>query len=290
MLGNFDLRSLLPSASQLATDLPALILLGEMWVYASTVLYPAQALKFLGLYPHNEIGQSPTTAALSGEGPYYCRQYHEPCYLETAHPEEGSLEYFDRIAAIYDTCVDPFTRPVYDEAIKLMTPLLQPTSRILDTSCGPGTAVSRLAALAPQGEVVAMDLSAGMVTAASQKARQLHLANTAFFQADVAAMPEHFTEKFDATFCFGAFHHYPDPLGAVREMRRVLNSHGRAFVVDPGPWWFKLIGAPLAQWGDPGWVNFYTGEEFRDFFANAGFTDFYWTEILPGFGMSIAGK
>jgi hypothetical protein len=73
-------------------------------------------------------------------------------------------------------------------------------------------------------------------------------------------------------------------------MRRVLNKRGRAFVVDPGPWWFKLIGSPLAKWGDPGWVNFYTGEELRDFFFSAGFADFYWSEILPGFGMCIAGK
>jgi ubiquinone/menaquinone biosynthesis C-methylase UbiE len=135
-----------------------------------------------------------------------------------------------------------------------------------------------------------MDLSAGMITAAGKKARQQNIFNAAFFQADVAAMPHHFTERFDATFCFGAFHHYPDPLGAVREMRRVLNKRGRAFVVDPGPWWFKLIGSPLAKWGDPGWVNFYTGEELRDFFFSAGFADFYWSEILPGFGMCIAGK
>jgi ubiquinone/menaquinone biosynthesis C-methylase UbiE len=286
----YDLRSLLSVPSHPETDLPALVLLGQMWWYASTTLYPAQFLKSLGLYSANAIGRYPEPCPTAGEGRLYCRQHQEPCYLQIPSSEENSVAYFDRIATIYDTCVDPFTRPVYDEALKLMKPLLPLDARILDTSCGPGTALFRLTSLTPQGEVVAMDLSAGMVTAAYKRARQQGLFNTAFFQADVAAMPAHFTARFDATFCFGAFHHYPDPAGAVREMWRVLNSHGLAFVVDPGPWWFKLLGSPFARWGDPGWVNFYTGEELRDFFFSVGFSDFYWTEVLPGFGMGIASK
>jgi ubiquinone/menaquinone biosynthesis C-methylase UbiE len=289
-MSSFDFRTLFAFPSQPETDIPASVLLGQMWWYATTMLYPAQALKLLGLYPANEIGRYPTSASATGEGPWYSRRYHEPVYLDAPSPYDDSVQYFDRVAAIYDSCIEPFTRPIYEEAIKLMHPLLTPNARILDTSCGPGTEMFRIVPLTPHGEVVGMDLSAGMVKTAFEKARRQGLHNTAFFQADVGAMPDHFSERFDATFCFGAFHHYPDPLAAVKEMRRVLNAHGKAFIVDPGPWWFKELSAPLARWGDPGWVNFCTGEEFQALFSRAGFADFYWTEVLPGFGMCIAGK
>ncbi len=135
-----------------------------------------------------------------------------------------------------------------------------------------------------------MDLSAGMVATACDTAQRRGIRNVAFFQADVADMPQHFTGRFDATFCFAAFHHYPDPHRAVSEMRRVLTDRGIAFVVDPGPAWVKLLGTPIARWGDPGWVSFYTAEEFRDLFIETGFAQFYWSEVLPGFGMCIAAK
>lgn len=289
-MSSFDLRTLFSFPSQPDTDIPASILLGQMWWYATTILYPAQALKALGLYPANEIGHYPPAEFVTGEGPWYSRHYQEPCYLAAPTPHDDSVQYFDRVAAVYDSCIEPFTRPIYEEALKLMKPFLAPTARILDTSCGPGTEMLRVIPLTPHGEVVGMDLSAGMVKTAHEKARQQGFQNTAFFQADVGAMPEHFTERFDATFCFGAFHHYPDPLAAITEMWRVLHAHGKAFIVDPGPWWFNLLASPFARWGDPGWVNFYTGEEFQTLFAQAGFSTFYWTEILPGFGMCIAGK
>jgi len=50
------------------------------------------------------------------------------------------------------------------------------------------------------------------------------------------------------------------------------------------------LASPLAKWGDPGWVAFRTGEEFRELFEAAGFSNFYWTEVLPGIGLSIGTK
>lgn len=286
----YDFRPFTSISSNLKTDIPAAILLGQMWWYAFTILYPAQALKSIGLYPKNEIGQYPSIVPFKGEGQFYCRHYHEPCYLDTSPKNYHSVEHFDRIAAIYEACVKPFSRPIYEEAAKLMWPFLVPNARILDTSCGPGTEMLQLAELVPDGEVVGMDLSAGMVATAFENVKRRGVHNTAFFQADVAKMPEHFAHCFDAILCFGAFHHYPDPLGSVKEMHRALNEKGKAFIVDPGPWWFKIISTPIAKWADPGWVGFYTGEEFHSFFSKAGFSDFYWTEVLPGFGISVGTK
>lgn len=283
-------RTLSDLSAQLDTALPATVLLSQMWWYAATVLYPARALRLLNLYRARAIGTYPAPAETQGAGPYFSLRHHSPCYLETDPTAGESIGYFDSIATVYDLCVQPFTRPIYDQAAVMIQQLLQPAARVLDAGCGPGSETLRLARLVPQGEVVAIDLSAGMVTTAFESAQRRGVRNVAYFQADVAAMPRDFEGQFDAVFSFGAFHHYPDPGAALREMRRVLCDRGRVFVVDPGPEWFKTLGTPWAKWADPGWVSFYTGEELRNLFAAAGFSQFYWTEVLPGFGLSVAGR
>jgi ubiquinone/menaquinone biosynthesis C-methylase UbiE len=287
---NYDLRSFMSFPFNPETDIPLTIALGQIWTYALTVFYPTQALKSMGLYPKNEIGQYPPIVPFKGEGQSYCQRYRKPCYLDKKPEDYNRVEDFDRISAIYETCMKPFSQPIFEETVKLMQPFLVPTARILDLSCGPGIELPQLAALVPYGEVVAMDLSIGMVATAFERAKQQGIRNTAFFQADAAKMPEHFAGHFDAIYCSLAFHHYPDPLAAVKEMHRVLNETGKAFVADPGPWWFNLISGPLARWADPGWVGFHTGEEFHFLFSKAGFSHFYWNEILPGIGVCIGTK
>lgn len=272
------------------TDIPLTFFVGQMWWYAFTVLYPVQGLKAAGWYPRNEIGQYPSIIPFKGEGQFYCHQYRTPTYLVQTPEDYRLVEDFDRTAAMYETYVHPFTRPVCEEVLKLMQPFMVPTARILDSSCGPGTESLRLVPLVPAGEVIGMDLSAGMVATAFENARRQGMGNTAFFQADVAHMPEHFTDRFDAVYCSFAFHHYPNPLAALKEMHRALNNQGKAFIIDPGPWWFNLISAPFAKWADPGWVRFHTGEEFQALFLEAGFSHFYWNEVLPGIGLCIGSK
>lgn len=284
------LRSLVPISFDPKTDIPVTVLANQLWVYALTVLYPAQALKSLGVYPSNEIGRCPAPLPFRGEGQFYCRRYPKPSYFDHQWFDTNPVDYFDRVSTIYDTYVQPATRPIYEETVNVIQPFLVPTARILDTSCGPGTEMLQLARLAPEGEVVGMDLSAGMLEAAFENAQRQEILNTAFFQADVAHMPEHFEGRFDMVFCSGAFHHYPDPVGALKEMHRVLNDTGKACISDPGPWWFNLLWTPIFQWADPGWVSFYTGEEFCALFHAAGFSDFYWTEVLPGIGVCVGSK
>ena len=282
--------SLADLPAQLRTALPATVLLGQMWWYAATVLYPAQALRRLGRYRSKEIGTYPSTGPAKGQGRFFCLRHRTPRYLKGQAAADDSIRYFDTIASVYDVCLQGFTRPIYEEAATLLRPLLPRDARVLDAGCGPGTETLLLARLVPDGEVVGIDLAAGMVKTAFESAQRRGVRNVAFFQADVARMPRIFAARFDAVFSFGAFHHYPDPGAAVREMYRVLNRHGRAIVVDPGPAWFKALGAPWAKWADPGWVSFYTGEELQSLFAQAGFSAFYWNEVLPGFGMSVATK
>jgi len=137
---------------------------------------------------------------------------------------------------------------------------------------------------------VGSDLAAEMVTTAAARAGQRGVKNVAFFQADITNLPEHFSEQFDFVYCAFAFHHYSEPVKSLQEIRRALRAGGHAFIVDAGPGWMKAIASPLAKWGDPGWIAFHTGEEFQNLFREAGFSSFYWTEILPGIGLSVGTK
>ena len=271
-------------------DVPAAVYLGQLWLYSLAVLYPAQALKRLAVFAKTSVGKYPPVAQTQGEGQLYCREYREPVYLDRDSANRDSVSEFDRGAELYETVVVPFTRPVHEEALALMRRLLPLAARVLDLGCGPGTELFRIAEWVPEGEVVGIDLSAEMVAAAWAGAQQRGLRNTAFFQADVTSLPLDFAGGFDAVHCSFAFHHYADPIGALGEMHRVLNRTGKAFVIDGGTWWANLISSPFAKWGDPGWVGFHTGEEFRALFRAAGFSDFYWEELLPGIGICVGSK
>jgi 2-polyprenyl-3-methyl-5-hydroxy-6-metoxy-1,4-benzoquinol methylase len=61
---------------------------------------------------------------------------------------------------------------------------LQPGMKVLDIGCGPGRLTIPIAQqIGPQGEVVAVDIQAGMLRRAQEKAQAAQLANIRFLQA-----------------------------------------------------------------------------------------------------------
>lgn len=271
-------------------NIPGTIMVSQLWWYGAAVLRPAQFLKQAGLYPENVLGTRPSVRVPRGGGRYFSRRHKRPVLLEARPDRYDLVEDFDEMSHVYSTAIAPFARPIFEETVATLSPYLTPSSRILDPSCGPGDEVCQLAELVPDGEVVGADLAAKMVEQAAENARGRGLSNVAFFQADVGAMPEAFAGRFDAICCSLSFHHYPDALRALREMKRVLRKGGHAFITDAGPRWMKLLGSPLAKWADPGWITFRTGEEFQELCREAGFSGFFWTELLPGMGLTIATR
>lgn len=251
------------------------------------VFEPARALKPLGLYLPATLGPTLMPGVPGGGGPGLSLRHQEPVLL----PEEPSgyqeVRDFDRMASLYEAVVRPFSEPIVDEVVALMQPL-SPRARVLDPSAGPGGAALRLARLVPEGEVVAADLSRGMVETAWRAAQRAGCRNMAFFQADVARPPEAFEGYFDAIFCCLSFHHYPDGAAAARAFRRMLAPGGRVFVADPGPAWFNALARPISVLADPGFVRHRTGEEFLGLLGEAGFSSISWLEVLPGIGITVA--
>lgn len=266
-------------------------LVGALWCYSASVLYPARLLKRRGAgIVGVTAGEQPVDLPRPGLGRRFTRESREPSLLEGPNDHLHLVEEFDELAAFYEVLVRPFSTPIFDEALAVMRRYLAPDSRVLDLGCGPGRELRRVAGVVPRAEVVGVDLAAGMVKVASANARERGLDNCAFFQADAGMLPHQFDDAFDLVYSCLAHHHYPDPAAAAASVFRCLRPGGVYCIVDPGPAWFNALSAPLGRLADPGWIGWKTPDEFRALLDTAGFARTCWIPLLPGFGLAVAQK
>jgi ubiquinone/menaquinone biosynthesis C-methylase UbiE len=112
--------------------------------------------------------------------------------------------------------------------------------RVIDVACGTGV-VTRLAATrvgSGGGRVVGLDLNAAMLAVAGQHA-PAEGAPIEWLEADAQAMPLP-DESFDVVLCQHGLQQVPDPLLALREMRRILVDDGRLALCV----WSAIEGSP----------------------------------------------
>lgn len=99
---------------------------------------------------------------------------------------------------------------------------------LLDAACGPGTWGCRLAS--PAMEVYGIDFSWFMLREGMRKMAGNNITHMNFSHARVEALP--FSEQqFDAAYCGGALHAFPDTVGSLREIGRTLKSGAPLVVV-----------------------------------------------------------
>ncbi len=271
-------------------QIPEAALVGALWSYAAGVLYPARALKRAGVsIVGAPAGDLPEGLPQPGLGRHFA-DGSEPVMLTEPNQNADLVADFDRLAQLYEALVRPFSTPIFDEALAVIGAYLAGDSRVLDLGCGPGRELRRVAALVPRGEVVGVDLAAGMVEAAHAGAQSRGLDNCAFFQADAGELPPEFTARFDLVYSCLAHHHFPDPDAAAANALRCLRPGGVYCVVDPGPAWFNALSEPLCRLGDPGWIGWKTPDQFRSLLEGAGFARACWIPLLPGFGLAVGQK
>jgi ubiquinone/menaquinone biosynthesis C-methylase UbiE len=155
---------------------------------------------------------------------------------------------------------------------------LTSNDRLLDVGCGTGSASRAASAVA--GSIVGIDLSSQMLREAAELADGVD--NVAFVRADAEALP--FADaSFTAAICTNSFHHYPDPVRALREIARVLTPGGRLVIGDPcADVWTVRIADIFLRRLEPGHVGLYRSEEMASFLNGAGVIDIRMRRLFDG--------
>lgn len=138
---------------------------------------------------------------------------------------------------------------------------------VLDVGCGTGGLLALLRG--PRVQAAGADISPQMVAEAKRR-----LGKTADLRvADSERLPWK-TGSFDLVVTTDSLHHWPDPLQAFSEMRRVLKKGGHAVIADvtiPAP--FRHVSNWIAQFGKEGDVKVYSAGELELMLREAGFVD-----------------
>ncbi len=112
--------------------------------------------------------------------------------------------------------------PSYAEVIRRMGEMMDVRQGcLLDVACGPGTWGRRLAS--PAMEVYGIDISWSMLRQGLRVAARKRVSQIHFAHARVEALPVG-ERRFDAAYCGGALHGFPDTVGALREIGRTLKA------------------------------------------------------------------
>ena len=157
-----------------------------------------------------------------------------PAPLRAERPEQRAnlvREMFDRVSNRYElnNALLSFGLDAYWRWRARRMLDLQPTDRVLDLCCGTGAVTRFLAAAVPQGEVVGVDFSQGMLEPAI--ARERPGSNITYLQSDVldVPLPDH---TFDAvTICYGP-RNIVDLPALWKEMRRLVRPGGQVLSLE----------------------------------------------------------
>ena len=106
-----------------------------------------------------------------------------------------------------------------------LLPHLTPGMKILDIGCGPGTITVDLASYVPQGHITGLERVGDVLTQARALAKEKGVTNIDFVEGDANAL-DYPDGTFDVVVCHQVLQHVQDPVGILKEMKRVAKVGG----------------------------------------------------------------
>ncbi len=182
---------------------------------------------------------------------------------------EQIVDQFTRQAAQFAQSPTARNEEILESIVRMARPRASDT--LLDVACGPGLLVCALAKHVRQA--TGMDLTPAMLEQARRTEEEQGLANVVWEQGDVGAVP-HADGTFDIVTCRFAFHHFPEPLTVLGEMRRVCKPGGRVVVADSSPAAEKADAFnAMEKMRDPSHTRALPAEELMALFREAGLAE-----------------
>lgn len=160
---------------------------------------------------------------------------------------------------------------------------LLPGDRVLDLGCGSGTHFAWIASMVgPEGRIVGVDPDQRNIDLAASRIEHAPYREQVELRIGLLHPLPFADASFDAVWCAGSLQYEPDPIGAIREMARVVRPGGKVAAQDvemhtmmlgpmPDELLIALKGAlPHGETGTEGFVDWFTGHKLRGYFHAAG--------------------
>ncbi|MBN2072576.1 MAG: methyltransferase domain-containing protein [Actinobacteria bacterium] len=195
---------------------------------------------------------------------------------------QESRDRFDRWSSKYDTDrISSWFKYIHSLMIGDLN--LENKDRILDVGCGTGNAVMMLAEKAGHSKIYGIDISPKMIETASKKTGNGRIS---FLVADSRSIP--FGDSyFDLVLSSNSFHHYPNPLVALKEIHRVLKPGGEFLLADAcRDIYFPIrIQNTYRRIFEKGHINYYTTSEIKKMLEETGFSRISLIRKVRGMGI-----
>jgi len=185
--------------------------------------------------------------------------------------------FYKYLSQVYDR-VNPFiwNEEMRDQALEMLD--IAEDDRVLDVGCGTGFATEGL--LEHTENVHGLDQSVHQMEKAWEKLGKRD--PVSFYRGDAERLPFK-DDTFDVVWSSGSIEYWPNPVVALRDMRRVVKPGGQVLVVGP-----NYPKSSVMQKVADAIMLFYDAEEADRMFREAGYTDIHHYEMGPKYDPDVA--
>ena len=185
--------------------------------------------------------------------------------------------FYKYLSKVYDT-INPFiwNEEMRDQALAMLD--IEEGDRVLDVGCGTGFATEGL--LQHTQNVHGLDQSVHQLEKAWAKLGKHD--PVSFYRGDAERLPFE-DDSFDVVWSSGSIEYWPNPVTALREIRRVVKPGGQVLVVGP-----NYPESAVMQKVADAIMLFYDAEEADRMFREAGYTDIHHYEMGPSYDPDVA--
>lgn len=185
---------------------------------------------------------------------------------------------WDKAASLYENFWQHQLKPAQDRLLDMAG--LQPGERVVDVACGTGLVTFPAAdRVGNAGFVLGTDISEGMVKLGVEAAKEKNYGHVQFQRMDAEEL-QLAEEEFDVALCALGLMYVPDPVKALKEMRRIIKTGGRAVAAvwgqrDHCGWAeiFEIVDKRVASEVCPMFFNLGNRDVLKISFEAAGFSE-----------------